>query len=166
MRWLVLGVLLVGLAHAQGGEFDEFDGVEDAGNEQKQAVEFEEDEMIVEEIDDDEIEVTNDQGELLNDQAMDPDSEWDADEFEALSVDDDFDEPKQQQQKPSKKKELKIETVPKHKMPTKQVYVVEYVLGACLAGYILNYVLGRVTNGTLAQRWFDAAESFLVSFFD
>ena len=92
---------------------------------------------------------------------MDPDSDWDADEFEALSVDDDFETPSSSQK--SKKKELKIETVPKNKMPSKQVYVVEYVLGACLAGYILNYVLGRVTNGTLAQRWFDAAESFLVS---
>ena len=49
-------------------------------------------------------------------------------------------------------------------MPTSPVYVIEYVLGACLAGYILNYILGRVSNGTLAQRWFDAAESFLVSF--
>ena len=50
-------------------------------------------------------------------------------------------------------------------MPTSPVYVIEYVLGACLAGYILNYILGRVSNGTLAQRWFDAAESFLVSFY-
>ena len=50
-------------------------------------------------------------------------------------------------------------------MPTSPIYVIEYVLGACLAGYIFNYILGRVSNGTLAQRWFDAAESFLVSFF-
>ena len=73
-------------------------------------------------------------------------------------VDDDFEEV------PEKKKELKFETVSKDKMPVAPVYVIEYFLGACLAGYILNYILGRVSNGTLAQRWFDAAESFLVSF--
>ena len=39
--------------------------------------------MIVEEIEE-EPEPINDQGELLNDQAMDPD-EWDLDEFEAIS---------------------------------------------------------------------------------
>ena len=50
-------------------------------------------------------------------------------------------------------------------MQTSPIYVIEYILGACLAGYIFNYILGRVSNGTLAQRWFDAAESFLVSFF-
>jgi len=154
LLWLLA---VASVAQGQGGEFDDFDGVEETGKTQQQHV-IEEDEMIVEEIED-EIEVVNDQGELLNDQAMDPDSDWDADEFEALSVDDDFETPSSSQK--SKKKELKIETVPKNKMPSKQVYVVEYVLGACLAGYILNYVLGRVTNGTLAQRWFDAAESFL-----
>ena len=42
-----------------------------------------EDEMIVEEIEE-EPEPVNDEGELLNDQAMDPD-EWDLDEFEAIT---------------------------------------------------------------------------------
>ena len=42
-----------------------------------------EDEMIVEEIEE-EPEPINDEGELLNDQAMDPD-EWDLDEFEAIT---------------------------------------------------------------------------------
>ena len=51
-----------------------------------------------------------------------------------------------------KKKELKIENIPKHKMQTSPIYVIEYVLGACLAGYIFNYILGRVSNDTLAQR--------------
>ena len=75
-----------------------------------------------------------------------------------ISVDDDFEEV------PEKKKELKFETVSKDKMPVAPVYMIEYFLGACLAGYIVNYILGRVSNGSLAQRWFDAAESFLVSF--
>jgi len=139
--------LIVGIALGQG-EFDDFDGEDNVVAEEI------EDEMIVEEIEED-PEPINDEGELLNDQAMDPD-EWDLDEFEAITVDEE-----EFAEEAPKKKELKIENIPKHKMPTSPIYVIEYVLGACLAGYIFNYILGRVSNGTLAQRWFDAAESFL-----
>ena len=65
LLWLLA---VASVAQGQGGEFDDFDGVEETGKTQQQHhVVIEEDEMIVEEIED-EIEVVNDQGELLNDQ--------------------------------------------------------------------------------------------------
>ena len=56
---------------------------------------------------------------------------------------------------------LDIKDIPKR--PSAPVYIVEYFLGACIALYIVNYILGRITNGNLAQQWFEGSKSFLVN---
>ena len=35
-------------------------------------------------------------------------------------------------------------------------------MGACLVAYVMNYIFGRITNGNIAQQWFENARSFLV----
>ena len=52
--------------------------------------------------------------------------------------------------------------IPESKRPTAPVYVVEYFMGACLVAYVMNYIFGRITNGNIAQQWFENARSFLV----
>ena len=43
--------------------------------------------------------------------------------------------------------------------------MVEYGLGFILFLYVMNYIYGRLTNGNLAQDWFEKAQTFLESQF-
>jgi len=144
-----------------GGDDDEFEHVADA----KDEFEIDEEEVEIESVDDFEEVATNQEGITLGDPLMDHvDDEFDDEEFENRPVDnfDDEDNQGSDNQPPTF---ISPDKIPESKRPSAPVYVVEYFMGACLVAYVMNYIFGRITNGNIAQQWFENARSFLESQF-
>jgi len=155
---VALGVALLAVAYG-ADDFDEFeyDGEDEFESGQHEDVE---DMIEVEDVPETEEANTAHEGIELGDVLMDPvPNEFDdPEEFENIPV---YDDDSQEKEETPTLKIINADTIKPGKLPVANVYVVEYFLAACLFGYVFNYVLGRVSNGNLAQRWFEASQSFL-----
>jgi len=162
MKLFIGIVLLFFLSFAAADEFDEFGGDDDEFDVPKN--EFDDEDVEIESVDDFEEVGTNQEGITLGDTLMDPvDDEFDDEEFENMPVDNFDEEDNQASQQPPTF--ISPDKIPESKRPTAPVYVVEYFMGACLVAYVMNYIFGRITNGNIAQQWFENARSFLESQF-
>lgn len=115
------------------------------------------DDMVVEVVEEEAVDEDFSGRVELGDQIMDrTEDEFDPEEFENIP--------------PEEKKSeglniIEPSEVPKDVRPTKAIYTIEYGLSAILILYIVNYIYGRVQNGTIATDWFGAAQPFLESQF-
>ena len=130
-----------------------------------------EDDAVVESVEEDDFQDTNaNEGEPLGDQIMD--AEYDSEDFENVFgnmvtltlhnlrqiIGEDFED------EPIANTDLNFvkPDASAMKKTAGPIYMVEYFLAACIGLYVVNYILGRITNGNVAQQWFEGAESFLV----
>merc|ERR1712110_390283 len=150
-------IVLIFSALAHADEFGDFE--HDENDAVMETIDEYEDDAVVESVEEDDFQDTNaNEGEPLGDQIMD--AEYDSEDFENVFGEDFEDEPIATTDLNFVKPDASA-----MKKTAGPIYMVEYFLAACIGLYVVNYILGRITNGNVAQQWFEGAESFLTSQF-